>query len=106
MYSYVIPTADVKGKKGGLRWLDGSRSMAGTILIKKILKKESEREREKSSLKYIIKNSQNKGFSAMNAGGAEGYSRPPPHIFDWGGGGASAPPVPTPMLSDTLHNKS
>ena len=27
----------------------------------------------------------------MNAGGAEGYSRPP-HIFDWGGGGASASP--------------
>ena len=32
----VIPTADLKKeKKRGLRWLDGSRSMAGTILINK-----------------------------------------------------------------------
>ena len=45
----VIPTADLKGeKKGGLRWLDGSRSMAGTILTFKNNNKESEREREKS----------------------------------------------------------
>ena len=39
----AIPTADLKGKKRrkGLRWLDGSRSMAGTILIKK--KKQTKR---------------------------------------------------------------
>ena len=34
----------------------------------------------------------------MNAGGggAEGYSRPPPHIFDWGGGGGASAPAPPP----------
>ena len=44
----VIPTADLKKRRKGLRWLDGSRSMAGTILILKNNNKESEREREKS----------------------------------------------------------
>ena len=38
----VIPTADLK-KKGGLRYLDGSRSMAGTILQQQ---RERERKRE------------------------------------------------------------
>ena len=47
----VIPTADLKGKKGGLRWLDGSRSMAGTILI---LKKQQQRERKRKT-EIIIK---------------------------------------------------
>ena len=46
--------------------------------------KESEREREKLYLKYIIKNSQNKEFSAMNTGGGGGRVFPPPHIFEWG----------------------
>ena len=39
----------------------------------------------------------------MNAGGAEGYSRPP--TFLTGGAGAPpAPPVPTPMLSDLVES--
>ena len=38
----VIPTADLKGEKR----IDGSRSMAGTILIIKKKKKERKRKRE------------------------------------------------------------
>ena len=65
------------------------------INLKKKQTKERNGKRE-IIIKYIIKNSQNKGFSAMITGGVP--EPPPPTFLTGGGGGAPAsPPVPTPM---------
>ena len=67
--------------------------MAGTILILKRNKQKERNRKREIIIKYIIKNSENKGFSAMITGGGA-----PPTFFT---GGQSPrqppPPVPTPM---------
>ena len=92
----VIPTADLKGKKR--LTLIGWKSQHGWYDFVFFLKRERKRKRE-IIIKYIINNSQNTGFSAMNAGGRKGIPAPPPPPHFWLGGGAGPPPppVPTPM---------